>query len=54
MQEIEIQVVPSLKFGLKLLVFIKNNQENKKKNVGDDNERMLLVVDEQLESSMLS
>ena len=55
-QETEIQVVPSLKFGLKLLVFIKKNQEkkNKKNVVGDDNEGMFLIVDEQLESSMLS
>lgn len=49
MQDIEVQVVPSLKFGLKLLVFIKKNQENKVED-GD----MFMIVDEKLESSLLS
>ena len=49
MQDIEVQVVPSLKFGLKLLVFIKKNQKNKIED-GD----LFMIVDEKLESSLLS
>jgi len=50
-QEIQVQVLPSLKFGLKLLVCIKKPYE-KKCNVTD--ERMLLIVDERLEKFYLS
>ena len=49
MQDIQIQVVPSLKFGLKLLVFIKKNQENK-----IEEGEMFMIVDEKLENSLLS
>ena len=46
MQDIQVQVVPSLKFGLKLLVFIKKNQENK-----IEEGEMFMIVDEKLENS---
>lgn len=49
MQDIQIQVVPSLKFGLKLLVFIKKNQENK-----IEEGEMFMIVDEKLEKSLFS